>query len=66
MSTGRLETVLIGNIVDGELFAGLLINPAVAAVHNNGFVIGANILQLAFLSFLGTITGFQAVNTFNY
>ena len=43
MSIGGLETILIGNIVDGEVFTDLLINPTEVAVHNNGLVFGANL-----------------------
>ena len=56
MSTLRLETVLIGDIVDG---VGLTIisNKGEATLDGDGFIFSSDIFQFTFFLMLGTITG---------
>ncbi|KAI8040415.1 hypothetical protein M5D96_006358, partial [Drosophila gunungcola] len=59
MGSLGLESVLIGDVGDGELLAGLLIHPGVRSVDDSGFVLGTNVLQDTILVDLGAVAGLQ-------
>ncbi|KAI8040331.1 hypothetical protein M5D96_006271 [Drosophila gunungcola] len=59
MGSLGLESVLIGDVGDGELLAGLLIHPGVRSVDDGGLVLGTNVLQVTLLVDLGAVAGLQ-------
>lgn len=58
VGAGGLETVLVGDVGEGVLLS-IITDPGDGSSHHQGFVLGADVLQLRLLLLGGAVAGLK-------